>query len=148
MPLSDRTPSAVAAPRKGRILVADDEASLRLLLTNELTRAGYDVDVVADGEMALAKIREEQYSVVLLDIIMPRKDGMEVLKNIRAEGIPVAVIVLTGNASMESAIECMKLGASEYIKKPYSLRELMVLIERAQERARNDMERRVLRDEL
>lgn len=146
MPMNART--APVAARKGRILVADDEASLRLLLTNELTRAGYAVDVVSDGEQAIHKIRDEQYSVILLDIIMPKKDGMEVLKIIRAEEIPAAVIVLTGNASMESAIECMKLGASEYIKKPYSLRELMVLIERAQERARNDNERKVLRDEL
>lgn len=116
---------------KGKILVVDDEASLRLLLSNELSRAGYIIEAVADGESALSRLREDFYHVVLLDIVMPRIDGMEVLRTIKSEGIPSEVIILTGNATLESAIESMKLGAFEYVRKPYSLNELIIQIERA-----------------
>lgn len=113
------------------MLVADDEASLRLLLSKELARVGYSVDVAADGEETLKMVREGSYHVILLDIIMPRKDGISVLRAIRKENISSEIIILTGNATVESAIECMKLGAFEYVKKPYSLQELLILIERA-----------------
>ncbi|MBN1980110.1 MAG: sigma-54-dependent Fis family transcriptional regulator [Chitinivibrionales bacterium] len=136
--------------KKGKILVVDDEANLRLLLNKELTRAGYSVDVVNDGEEALKVIREgeEIYHVVLLDIAMPKKDGISVLRTLKKENIPSEVIILTGNATVESAIECMKLGAFEYIKKPYSLQELLIHIERAisHQRTQNDMQ--ILRRDL
>ena len=90
---------------KGKILVVDDEASLRLLLSNELSRVGYFVEAVADGESALAKLHEDFFHVVLLDIIMPHTDGIEVLRTIKQDGLSPEVIILTGNATLESAIE-------------------------------------------
>ncbi len=134
--------------KKGKILVADDEASLRLLLSKELSRAGYSVDVAVDGEETLKKIRDEFYQVILLDIVMPKKDGLTVLRHIRNESIPSEVIILTGNATVESAIECMKLGAFEYVKKPYSLKELLILIERATAHQRVQINMRMLKQEL
>ena len=134
--------------KKGKILVADDEASLRLLLSNELSRAGYIVDVVVDGDEAMKKLREEFYQVILLDIVMPKKDGITVLKKIRKENIPSEVIILTGNATVESAIECMKLGAFEYVKKPYCLQELLIQIERAITHQRFQIDMKMLRQEL
>jgi DNA-binding NtrC family response regulator len=134
--------------RKGKILVVDDEASLRLLLGNELTRAGYAVDVASGGEEALARVREDFYHVVLLDIVMPVLDGLSVLRTIKSENITSEVIILTGNATLENAIECMKLGAFEYVKKPYSLNELVIQIDRAIEHQRSQVDRRILREEI
>lgn len=133
---------------KGRILVVDDEASLRLLLSKELSREGYAVEVVADGTSALRRLREDIFHVILLDIVMPGVDGVGVLKTIREEEIGCEVVVLTGNATIESAIECMKLGAFEYVRKPYSLSELVILIERAIAHQRSQVDIRILRKEL
>lgn len=133
---------------KGKILVVDDEASLRLLLKNELTRVGYSVEAVSDGETALARMREDFFPVILLDIVMPKIDGMEVLRLMKQESISSEVIILTGNASLETAIESMKLGAFEYVRKPYSLNELLIQIERAIEHQRSQLDLKLLRDEL
>ncbi len=133
---------------KGKILVVDDEASLRLLLSSELSRAGYVVETATDGENALARLREDFFHVVLLDIVMPRMDGIEVLRIIKSEGIPSEVIILTGNATLESAIESMKLGAFEYIRKPYTLNELIIQIDRAIEHQHSQFDLKALRNEL
>ena len=117
--------------KKGKILVVDDEAPLRLLLSNELSRAGYHVDVAGDGETALKRVGEDFYHVILLDIVMPGMDGISLLRKIRAEKNVSEVIILTGNATIESAIETIKLGAFEYVRKPYQLGELIMQIERA-----------------
>jgi two-component system, NtrC family, response regulator AtoC len=134
--------------KKGKILVADDEASLRLLLSKELSRAGYTVDVVTNGAEAMQKIAAEYYHIVLLDIVMPKKDGIDVLRYVRAENIPTEVVILTGNATIESAIECMKLGAYDYVRKPYSLNELLIQIQRAIEHQRSKIDLKIMREDL
>ncbi len=134
--------------RKGKILVVDDEAQLRLLLSKELARAGYAIDVAEDGISATARVREDFYHVVLLDLVMPGMDGISWLRNLRAENIISEVIILTGNATIESAIESMKLGAFEYIRKPYDINELIIHIERAIEHQRSQLDRRLLKEEL
>lgn len=133
---------------KGKILVVDDEASLRLLLSNELSRMGYSVEAVADGESALIRLHDDFFHVVLLDIVMPKISGIEVLRSIKQDAIPSEVIILTGNATLESAVESMKLGAFEYVRKPYSLNELLIHIERAIEHQRSQFDLKILRDEL
>lgn len=133
---------------KGKILVVDDEASLRLLLGKELTRVGYVVETVADGEAALAKVREDFFHIVLLDIVMPLTNGLEVLKTMKQEKIPSEVIVITGNATLESAIESMKLGAFEYVRKPYAFNELLIQIERAIDHQRSQLDLQILKKEL
>ncbi len=134
--------------RKGKLLVVDDEASLRLLLSNELTRAGYAVDVASGGDEALARVQEDFYHVVLLDIVMPLTDGITVLRTLKSENIMSEIIILTGNATLESAIECMKLGAFEYVRKPYSISELIIQIERAMEHQRAQLDRKMLREDM
>jgi two-component system, NtrC family, response regulator AtoC len=134
--------------RKGKVLVVDDEASLRLLLSNELSREGFSVDVAGNAAAALALMREGFYHVVLLDIIMPGMDGMALFKAMRAEQINAEVIILTGNATIESAVESMRLGAFEYMRKPYDLNELIILINRAIEHQSAEVDRRMLREEL
>ena len=134
--------------KKGKILIADDEASLRILLKDELSRAGYLVEVASDGEEALKKVREKYYNVVLLDIVMPKKDGITVLAKMKKENITSETIILTGNATLENAIECMKLGAFDYIKKPYLLGELLIQIERAIAHQRFQIDMKMLKQEL
>ena len=134
--------------KKAKILVVDDEASLRLLLSNELSRAGYHVDVAENGEAALRRVREDFYHVILLDIVMPGMDGLSLLRSIRSEEIISEVIILTGNASIENAIESMKLGAFDYVRKPYSLNELVIQVERAIAHQIANLDRQILKNDL
>jgi DNA-binding NtrC family response regulator len=133
---------------KGKILVVDDEASLRMLLCNELSRAGYVVEAVDNGDTALARVRENYYQVILLDIIMPKMSGIEVLRTIKKEHIVSEVIILTGNATLENCVDCMKSGAFEYVRKPYDISELCIQIERAIEHQRSKIDVKLLQDEL
>jgi DNA-binding NtrC family response regulator len=132
----------------GKILVVDDEASLRMLLSNELSRMGFTVEAVDNGVTALARVRQDFFNVVLLDIIMPKMGGVEVLRTMKKENILSEVIVLTGNATIESCVECMKIGAFEYVHKPYHLPELCIQIERAIDHQRSKLDVLLLQDEL
>jgi DNA-binding NtrC family response regulator len=119
-----------------RILVAEDEANLRLVIQKELARLGHDVRAAADGEAALKLLEESNVDVLLTDISMPRMDGMELLRRVHQRPNPPEVILLTGHATVESAIEAMKLGAYDYLSKPYRLAELDALVNQAAEKRR------------
>jgi len=119
-----------------RILVAEDEANLRLVLQKELQRMGHDVRVAPDGEAALRLLEESNVDVLLSDISMPHMDGMELLRRVHQRPNPPEVIMLTGHATVESAIEAMKLGAYDYLSKPYRIAELDVLVKQAAEKRR------------
>jgi len=119
-----------------RILVAEDEANLRLVLQKELQRMGHDVKVAPDGEEALKLLEESNVDVLLTDISMPRMDGMELLRRVHQRPNPPEVIMLTGHATVESAIEAMKLGAYDYLSKPYRIAELDALVKQAAEKRR------------
>jgi DNA-binding response OmpR family regulator len=117
-----------------RILVADDEAALRDLLCEQLTSQGYTVDSAVDGEDAIEKLKGNSYSLVLLDINMPKKTGLDVLKYIRASQLPSRVIMLTGRLGYSIGSESMKLGADEFITKPFDLNYLDLTIKRILQR--------------
>jgi DNA-binding NtrC family response regulator len=119
-----------------KILVAEDEANLRLVLQKELQRMGHDVRVAPDGEAALKLLEESNVDVLLSDISMPNLDGMELLRRVHQRPNPPEVIMLTGHATVESAIEAMKLGAYDYLSKPYRIAELDVLVKQATEKRR------------
>lgn len=116
--------------KKTRILVADDEDPLRTVLSQELRGEGYEVDTAADGELALEAIKQRPFDLVLLDIKMPKKDGFEVLKYIKENHKDLKVIMLTGFADLKNAIESKKLGAEDFVSKPYDLVDLLATIER------------------
>lgn len=134
--------------RVARILIAEDEANLRTVLQKELERLGYRVQVAPDGEAALRKLEESNVDVLLCDINMPRIDGMEVLRRVHERPNPPEVIMLTGQATVETAIEAMKLGAYDYLTKPYIIAELDVRVRQAAEKRRLRVDNLRLREQL
>jgi DNA-binding NtrC family response regulator len=116
--------------KKSSILVVDDEDALRTVLTNELTNEGYEVRNAADGDEALTELQKVEYDLVLLDIKMPRVNGFEVLKFIKDQQPKTKVVMLTGFADLKNAIESKKLGADDFVSKPYDLVDLLTTIER------------------
>jgi DNA-binding NtrC family response regulator len=117
-----------------RVLVADDEIRLRELLVRELGRKGHEVEGVGDGEAALTRLRDAAYDVVILDMKMPRKEGIEVLRELGAFPEHPQVIVMTGFQEVTTAVEAMKLGAYDYLTKPTKIEELDVVIRKAAEK--------------
>lgn len=116
--------------QKGKILVVDDEDALRTVLSAELSGEGYDVGTAADGVEAVAMLQKARYQLVLLDIRMPNMNGFEVLKVIKDKHPGTKVIMLTGFADLKNAIESKKLGAEDFVSKPYDLVDLLTTIER------------------
>ena len=115
---------------KKKILVVDDEDALRTVLSGELAGEGYDVETAADGDEAINVIQARTFDLVLLDIKMPKVDGFEVLKFLKSKYPNIKVIMLTGFADLKNAIESKKLGAEDFVSKPYDLVDLLTTIER------------------
>ena len=133
---------------KIKVLVAEDEVHLGQILSNFLNGRGCAVRTVSDGRTALEALRAEAYDVALLDIVMPELDGLEVLKQVRTESDPPEVIIITGNCTIETAISAMKLGAYDYLAKPYRMAEIDVLVRRAWEKRRLSRENALLQSQL
>ena len=113
-----------------RILVVDDEDTLRTVLSQELKGEGYEVEAAADGQIAIDTLKVKPFDLVLLDIKMPNVNGFEVLKYIKQSHPNLKVIMLTGFADLKNAIESKKLGAEDFVSKPYDLVDLITTIER------------------
>ncbi len=133
---------------EARILVVDDEPLERESLHELLSRCGYKVATAEDGEEALAELKNQQYDVVIADIRMPRLDGMDLLREIIREGIPVKTILITGHEDIRDAVQAMKLGAYYYIPKPVQDEELILLVQRAFEHQSLILENDQLRQKL
>jgi DNA-binding NtrC family response regulator len=116
--------------KKLSILVVDDEDALRTVLGGELANEGYDVRTAADGDEAISELDKSPFDLVLLDIKMPRLNGFEVLKFIKEKHEKTKVVMLTGFADLKNAIESKKLGADDFVSKPYDLVDLLTTIER------------------
>jgi DNA-binding NtrC family response regulator len=115
---------------KSKILVVDDEEALRTVLSSELASEGYDVRAAADGQEAIAELEKDSYHLMLLDIKMPRMNGFEVLKYVKERHPKTKVVMLTGFADLKNALESKKLGAEDFVSKPYDLVDLLTTIER------------------
>jgi len=113
-----------------KILVVDDEEALRTVLSSELESEGYLVQSAGDGEAAMKILGEQDFHLVLLDIKMPNVDGFEVLKFLKQKHPQTKVIMLTGFADLKNAIESKKLGAEDFVSKPYDLVDLLTTVER------------------
>ena len=131
-----------------RILVADDERSMRELLAIMLGQNGYEVILAEGGQMAIDALMGEEFDLILTDLRMQKVDGLAVLRAAREHSPDTVVLVVTAYASTETAVEAMKLGAYDYITKPFQLDEIRLTIAKALERKRLKDENEVLRREL
>jgi DNA-binding NtrC family response regulator len=111
------------------ILVVDDERNIRNNLTMVLESAGYKVDASGDGEDALTKSKERHYDIALVDIQMPKMGGLELLRYLRTLRPNLAVVILTAYGTVGSAVEAMKLGAVDFLEKPFDPKVLLLLCE-------------------
>jgi two-component system, NtrC family, response regulator HydG len=131
-----------------RILIVEDEAPMCELLTTFFSEKACQVDTAADGEQALARLEEKDYALVITDIKLPGMSGLELLARIRVDWPEMAVVIMTAFSSISSAVEAMKLGAEDYIGKPFQLDELAITVEKALERRSLRREVRELRAEV
>lgn len=111
-----------------KLLLAEDTADLNRVITAMLEMQHYDVDSVLDGEEASAKISENGYDAIILDIMMPKKDGLEVLKDLRAQGVVTPVLMLTAKAEVDDRVQGLDLGADDYLTKPFAMKELLARV--------------------
>ncbi len=106
-----------------RILVVEDEPNLALGLQDDLKLGGYEVEVVRDGEAASRRAREQVFDLIILDVMLPRKDGFEVCRELREAGLCIPVILLTAKTQESDKVLGLDLGANDYITKPFSPRD-------------------------
>lgn len=132
----------------GTILIADDEPDFRETLSSILSLDGHKIVTAEDGSAAINELQKTMFDIVLLDVRMPRVDGLEVLSFIREHYIDTEAIILSGVDDLRIAVECMKKGAFYYITKPYSVDELQSLVKNALERRRLSIENKVMKSEL
>jgi nitrogen regulation protein NR(I) len=114
-----------------RVLVVDDEVNLRKVLAAMLRKEGYEVAVAADGEQALAELEKNGADVVVTDLVMPKVGGLDLLKNVNATQPDVPVIIITAHGTVDSAVEAIKLGAFDYITKPFEQAEIQAVVAKA-----------------
>ena len=134
--------------KKVRVLIVDDEINFSSVVSEELTNEGFYVEQASDGKDALKLLQQGEYDVVLLDINMPQLSGIDVLKKFQRDDLPPEFIMITGYASVQTAIEAMKLGAYDYITKPYRIEKLKTLIAKAWDKRRIRRENIILRTKL
>ncbi len=120
--------------KASHILVIDDEEVIRSLLTDVLTEAGHKVVAVASAEEALEKVKDTAFEVVITDLMMPGINGIEILRKVKKVNSDISVIIITGYATVETAVEAMKEGAYDYLSKPFNLAEIKITVDRAVER--------------
>ena len=126
--------------RNTRILVVDDEHLIRWSLEQSLMKQGYDVATAASGEDAIKQVHDEAPELVLLDIQLPGIDGLEVLQKIKEIDSEIIVVMVTALGVLETAIKAMRLGAHDYINKPFNLDELSIIVKKALETRRLRLE--------
>jgi DNA-binding NtrC family response regulator len=131
-----------------KILIVDDERAIRRTLKEILEYEKYDIDEAEDGEIGLEKIEKNNYDVIILDIKMPKKDGIEVLTEMQQKGIDTPVIVLSGHGNIETAVEAVKKGAFDYIPKPPDLNRLLITVRNAMDKVSLVTETKILKKKI
>lgn len=117
-----------------RILVAEDEQQLSHVLSSAMTASGYQVDIANNGQEAVEQAKENAYDVIILDIMMPVKSGLEALKEIRATGNRTYIMILTAMGEEDDKVTGLDAGADDYLTKPFSLKELLARLRSHQRR--------------
>jgi DNA-binding response OmpR family regulator len=122
-----------------RILVVEDEANIALALEDDLKKEGYEVEIVRDGDSACSRALEAAFDLILLDIMLPRKDGFDVCRDLRRARVRTPILMLTAKTQEAEKIMGLELGADDYVTKPYSPRELRARIKALLRRAADDL---------
>lgn len=125
-----------------RVLVVEDDASIAIGLRINLETEGYDVHVADDGERGLELARSLEPDLIILDVMLPRRNGLEVLNELRGEGCATPIIILSAKSAEVDKVAGLELGAEDYVAKPFSLAELLARVRGALRRARTSNERR------
>jgi DNA-binding NtrC family response regulator len=134
--------------KKVKILVVDDELSIRESLWAWLKQDGYEVESAADGMKALAMSQETHYDIMLIDVKMPEMDGLTLLKKIRENDQDMAIVMMTAHGDIQDAVQAMKLGAYDYLLKPFDLEELSFAIEKLVQMQTLVLENQILKDRV
>ena len=122
-----------------RILVVEDEPPIASALEDDLKLEGYEVEVVRDGEAASRRAQEQSFDLIILDVMLPHKDGFEVCRELRRAGLRMPVILLTAKTQESDKVLGLELGADDYVTKPFSPRELRARVKAALRRAAGEM---------
>ena len=131
-----------------KILIVDDERAIRNSLGEILSDEGYEVDTAEDGPSALAKVDKERFDVIFCDIKMPGMDGTEVLEKLVADGIDSAIVMISGHGDIDTAVECIKKGAFDFIQKPLDLNRILITIKNATDKVSIVKENRQLKKKV
>src|SRR5438477_6715988 len=118
-----------------RILLVEDEEALRMTLTDRLRSQGYAVDSASDGELGLKKASEEAFDGIILDVMLPRKNGFDVCRDLRQRGVSTPILMLTARGQVVDKVIGLKLGADDYLTKPFEMMELLARVEALLRRA-------------
>ncbi len=120
---------------KKRLLLIEDEPGLVLTLTDRLTSEGYHVETALDGELGLARAAGEPFDLILLDVMLPKKNGFDVCRDLRQQGVATPILMLTARGQVVDKVVGLKLGADDYLTKPFEMIELLARIEALLRRA-------------
>ena len=131
-----------------KILIIDDERSIRNSLKEILSDEGYDVDVAGNGHEGISMVEKEKYSVIFCDIKMPEMDGMEVLDKLIQMGTDAAVVMISGHGDIDTAVECIKKGAFDFIQKPLDLNRILIAIKNATDKVSLVKETKILKKKV
>ncbi len=131
-----------------KVLIVDDERSIRHTLRDILEFEKYEVDEAADGMECLVKVKQNPYDVIILDIKMPKMDGMDALDKIQELARETPVVMISGHASIDTAVEAVKKGAFDFISKPPDLNRLLITLRNAMEKSELISERKVLQGKV
>ncbi|MDY6277631.1 MAG: sigma-54 dependent transcriptional regulator [Bacteroidales bacterium] len=131
-----------------KILIVDDERAIRNSLKEILIDEGYQADVAEDGPSALEAASKEKYDVIFCDIKMPGMEGTEVLEKLVEEGIDAAVVMISGHGDIQTAVECIKKGAFDFIQKPLDLNRILITIKNATDRVKLVADNKILKKKV
>jgi two-component system alkaline phosphatase synthesis response regulator PhoP len=118
-----------------RLLLIEDEAGLQLVLTDRLTAEGYQVETAADGELGFARASGEPFDIIVLDVMLPKRDGFDVARSLRQQGVQTPILMLTARGQVVDRVIGLKLGADDYLTKPFEMVELLARLEALLRRA-------------
>jgi two-component system alkaline phosphatase synthesis response regulator PhoP len=120
---------------KGRLLLVEDEPGLQLVLTDRLRAEGYQVETAGDGEHGYVRAAGEPFDIIILDVMLPKRDGMDVARSLRQQGVQTPILMLTAKSQVVDRVIGLKLGADDYLTKPFEMVELLARLEALLRRA-------------